>query len=84
MAACNHVSPIEELENLFKIDLTPKDVSVIDKQEQRIGPDGYKIETFNEINSDCLSDKKLEMQQYDSAFVENRYNVQEDFLFPNL
>lgn len=84
MAACNHVSPIEELENLFKIDLTPKDVSFIDKQEQWIGPDGYKIETFNEINSDCLSDKKLEMQQYDSAFVENRYNVQEDFLFPNL
>ena len=40
MAACNYVTPIKELENLLKIDLTKKDVSFIDRHEQWIGPDG--------------------------------------------
>ncbi len=61
MAACNHVTPIEELENLLKIDLTKKDVSFIDRKELWIGPDGYKIETFDVINSDYLSDKTHRM-----------------------
>lgn len=81
MAACNYVTPIKELENLLKIDLTKKDVSFIDRHEQWIGPDGYKIETFNVINSDCLSDKKQEMFQYDSAFVENRYKTSEVYKY---
>lgn len=81
MTSCNYVSPIEELENLLKIELTKKDVSFIDKQEQWIGPDGYKIETFNVINSDCLSNKKHEMLQYDSVFVENRYKTSEIYKY---
>lgn len=81
MEACDYVTSINELENLLKIDLTQKDVSFIDKQEQWIGSDGYKIETFNVINSNCLSDKKHEMFQYDSAFVENRYKTSEVYKY---
>lgn len=81
IASCNYVTPIKELENLLGIDLTRKDVSFIDRQEQWIGPDGYKIETFNVINSDCLSDKKHEMLQYDSEFVESRYKTSEVYKY---
>ena len=81
MMSCNYVSPIEELENLLNIDLSKKDVSFIDKQEHWIGPDGYKIGTFDVINSDCLSDKKHRMLQYDSVFVENRYKTSEIYKY---
>lgn len=81
MTACNYVTPIKELENLLNIDLSKKDVSFTDRQEQWIGPDEYKIETFDVINSDCLSDKKHRMLQYDSVFVENRYKTSEIYKY---
>lgn len=77
LGSCNYETPTEEVESMVGVELRRK-IKFIDREDQWMGPDGYKIETFEVVDPQVIPVSA--MQSYDSLFVEQHYRSSE--LYP--